>query len=55
MFLTSIYCQLLKIYEYIVHPSKYYSKKYAKKYTKEYINSININEPSHNSDTYEPF
>ena len=36
MFLTSLYINLQKFWEYLIYPSKYYSKKYAKKYAKEY-------------------
>ena len=36
MFLTSLYINFKKIYEYITHSSKYYSKKYAKHYAKKY-------------------
>ena len=36
MFLTSIYCKLKQVWEYLTYPSKHYAKKYAKRYVEEY-------------------
>ena len=40
MFLTSLYFQIKKMWDYVVYPSKYYSKVYAKKYVDLYIDEL---------------
>ena len=44
MFLTSIYCKLNHLWQYLVYPSKYYAKKYAKQYAEEYYLNQQQNE-----------
>ena len=44
MFLTSLYINIKRIYEYITQPSRYYSKKYSKHYAKKYSMGLYLNE-----------
>ena len=38
MFITSLFYNLKKLYEYLIFPSKRYSKKYSKEYSRKYVN-----------------
>lgn len=43
MFLTQIFYNIKKFWDYLVYPSKHYAKKYAKKYVDEYSKNNELN------------